>query len=58
MPSAKVCAELVGTGWPASTDSATAGAAAATTPTISVLRPSRSRTAISPQMPEPMPIGT
>ena len=30
----------------------------ATTPTISVLRPRRSRVAITPQMPEPMPIGT
>ncbi len=57
MPSANVRAELVGTGRPASTDSATAGAAAATTPTISVFSPSRSRAAISPQMPEPMPIG-
>jgi hypothetical protein len=30
----------------------------ATTPTISVLSRSRSRTEIRPQMPEPMPIGT
>ena len=39
-------------------DNATAGAASATTPTISVERPSASRAAIRPQMPEPMPIGT
>ena len=58
MPSAKVLAELVGTGRPCSNDKATAGAFSATTPTICVSSPSRSRTLIRPQMPEPMPIGT
>ena len=58
MPSANVAAELVGTGRPASKDSAMAGALSATTPMISVSSPSRSRTVITPQMPEPMPIGT
>src|SRR5215468_1069200 len=58
MPSAKVLAELVGTGRPASNDRATAGASSATTPTISVSRPNRSRTVIRPQIPDPMPMGT
>ena len=57
MPSAKVAAELVGTGRPCSNDNATAGAPSATTPMISVSSPSRSRTVIRPQMPDPMPIG-
>ena len=51
MPSAKVLASLVGTGRPASKESATVGAPAETTPTISVESPSASRAAIMPQMP-------
>ena len=43
---------------PASKDSAVAAACAATTPITSVRRPSRSRTPMMPQMPEPMPTGT
>src|SRR5262249_29461621 len=58
MPSAKVAAELVGTGRPSANDRATAGAFSATTPTISVSRPRRSRTVIRPQIPDPMPMGT
>ena len=57
-PSTKVCEVSVLTTRPASNDSAVAGASAATTPTTSVRRPSRSRTPMTPQMPEPMPTGT
>ena len=58
MPSAKVSALFVSTTRPAAKLRAMAGASAATTPTISVFSPSRSRTPINPQMPEPMPMGT
>jgi len=58
MPSAKVNADCVGTGWPAANDSAKAGAFAATTPTISAVCPNASRAAIIAQMPLPSPIGT
>ena len=57
-PSVNVCAVSVVTTRPASNDSAVAGACAATTPITSVRRPSRSRTPMMPQMPEPMATGT
>ena len=57
-PSTNVSTDSVGTTRPASNDSSVAGAPVATTPTTSVGRPRRSRTVITPQMPDPMPTGT
>ena len=45
-------------GRPALNDSELEGALAALTPIISVVKPNRSRAAINPQIPEPMPIPT
>ena len=47
-----------GEGDPSDFERALAGALMAPTATISVFRPSRSRTAISPQIPEPIPTPT
>ncbi len=58
MPSAMVAALLVAKTLPAAKDSAYAGASVETTPTTLVEGLSASRMAITPQMPEPSPIGT
>ena len=57
-PSTKVSAVGVVTTSPASKDRAVGAARSATTPTTSVSLPSRSRTAMLAQMPEPIPTGT
>ena len=58
IPSASVSAVAVSTRVRVRNDCAYALAAVETTPTILVASPSASRAAISPQMPDPQPIGT
>ena len=58
MPSANVAAEFVAIGRPASSESRYMLARSETTPTTLVFNPIASRAPITPQIPEPRPIGT